>query len=653
MHTQGAADLAVRLQRTLAAQGVGDETSTEATLTNACALAMDEAVRVGTARTAPVAGPAAITIQGLPELKTGPEDADDVQFVLREVLGEGGMGRVTLAEQRSLRREVAVKVVRDEVAQAPSTNALLQEGLFTGYLEHPNIVPVHLLGRDPDGRPMLVMKRVEGVEWKKMLADPDHPRWGAVTTDRLRFGVDVLMQVCNALHFAHSRAIVHRDVKPENVMIGAFGEVYLLDWGIAVRTDQHRPASTSLCGSPAYMAPEMLDGAARVDARTDVYLLGATLHEVLTGRPRHRAASVIETLVQVHASEPVDYGPDVPAELASLCNRATARDPADRPPSAVAFKAELQAFLQHRGSVALSQRTAGHLAALEALLDAPQLDQQALTAVFSECRFGFRQALHEWPENAAAHAGLQRALELRIERALADRDESLATSLVAELPEPRPALAERLAALHREREDEVRSRARLRRLVFDMDVGISSRERARLALLIGVMVAPVTLTLGLLRRYAGWEIDYPVAIALSSASLVVLVAATIHWRRAVWLTTINRRLAATLVIGTAGMLMVRIVGAIAAVDIDFVFALDMFAVMLVALVAGAGIDRRLLPVAIIPAVGTVTGAACPYLIFEVQTVAGLATCLCIAWVWRHDTGPARHGASAEAEDLGL
>src|SRR6185503_17346084 len=144
--------------------------------------------------------------------------------------------------------------------------------------------------------------------------------------------VGILLQVLNAVRFAHSRGIIHRDVKPDNVMIGAFGEVYLLDWGIAVRPAETPGVVGPMVGTPRYLAPEMLDGALDdVGPHTDVYLLGATLHHILTGQPRHAGETLETVLAAAKESRPVHYAATVPAELAALCNAATAQDPKRRP----------------------------------------------------------------------------------------------------------------------------------------------------------------------------------------------------------------------------------------------------------------------------------------------------------------------------------
>ncbi|HJL20091.1 MAG TPA: MATE family efflux transporter, partial [Sandaracinaceae bacterium LLY-WYZ-13_1] len=145
-----------------------------------------------------------------------------------ETLGQGGMGKVVLASQRTLRRQVAVKLAH--VERSP---ALLHEGVITGMLEHPNIPPIHALGRDADGRVVLVMKRIEGVTWAEVLGDPEHPLRESSPlfggADELAGHLEIVTQLANALELAHERGVIHRDIKPENVMLGAFGEVYLID----------------------------------------------------------------------------------------------------------------------------------------------------------------------------------------------------------------------------------------------------------------------------------------------------------------------------------------------------------------------------------------------------------------------------------------
>jgi eukaryotic-like serine/threonine-protein kinase len=359
--------------------------------------------------------------------------APEADLELCGILGEGGMGRVFLAKQHSIGREVAVKTVRDD-APPEVRRAILYEGAITGRLEHPAIVPVHALGVDQAGRPAMVMKRIEGVAWNRLLEDPAHPGWEGwqgSPADRLPGHVEILVQVCNAVHFAHSRGIIHRDVKPDNVLIGRFGDVYVADWGIALHVDD--PTRRGICGTPGFMAPEMALGGV-VDARTDVYLLGATLHAVLTGRPRHEGDTAMTAISAAVASAPFKYPVDTPAELAELCNRACDPDPQRRPRSAQAFRDAVIAYTRHRDSSALSTEASERVVrceALAALQDPDAAEVQELDRLVTEVRFGIEQALRQWPDNPTAlrsKADIDRLLEERrartaeLERFAKDRD---------------------------------------------------------------------------------------------------------------------------------------------------------------------------------------------------------------------------------------
>jgi serine/threonine protein kinase len=218
-------------------------------------------------------------VAGLDETRTS-QFAEGL--ALGKTLGEGGMGLVRAATQRSLGRQVAVKTLKPDAKNDQATLRLLREAWVTGSLEHPNIVPVYDLGLGEDGAPVIVLKLIEGSPWSDVARAPaDHAE------DLLEKNLRIFLQVCNAVALAHSRGVIHRDLKLENVMVGRFGEVYLVDWGIAVSL---RPDPTGrlplaseakeMAGTPAYMAPEML-GSGVLTERTDVYLLGAILHELL------------------------------------------------------------------------------------------------------------------------------------------------------------------------------------------------------------------------------------------------------------------------------------------------------------------------------------------------------------------------------------
>lgn len=428
----------------------------------------------------------------LPRIALSPMDGEAVDLEIGETLGEGGMGRVLLARQRSLRREVALKVLRD-ASRAGDVAALVSEAMITGAIAHPNVVPIHALGIDGRGDPVLVMKRIDGVSLQALLARRDHPAWAAFAddgVDRLEAALEILMTVCNAAHFAHSVGVVHRDIKLENIMVGSFGEVYLVDWGIALRRAAGAAGEagpTAVAGTPSYMAPELLSGSAEcIDARTDVYLLGATLHAILTGRPRHRGKTIHEVLTAVRASRPFRYGPEVPTELAAICNQATAAAPAERFRSALELRRALGAFLRHKGSIALSDEASARLAAVA---DAAAERRHTL---LTEARFGFMSALREWPESAAARAGLEACLRRMIDHELARRDLEGARALHSELAAPDPEILARIATLAAELADAVAREERLRSLERERDLRIGGQ-----AQLVVVGVLPVVaITLG-------------------------------------------------------------------------------------------------------------------------------------------------------------
>jgi serine/threonine-protein kinase len=469
----------------------------------------------------------------------------------REVLGEGGMGRVLLARQRSLAREVAVKVIKPEARTAPVIDALVTEAVLTGALEHPNIIPVHALGRDAEGQPLLVMKRIEGVSWSALLRDPEHPAWQRLierSGDRLVASIEVLMSVCNAVHFAHSRGVIHRDIKPENVMLGAFGEVYLVDWGIATRPSLDR--AKTLVGTPSYMAPEMLDGdTSRVDARTDVYLLGATLHEVLTGKPRHEARTLYEAIVLAYESAPFAYGDAVAPELAALANECCAQEPSRRPESAEAVRHRLAEWLRHRGSIELARATHERARALGTITDRTAFDRLA-----TECRFGFVEALRQWADNQVAAEGLRDCLTAMIRAELASDNVVGARSLLDELAARGPldpsleAELAKVTARVRERESEAeRGRAALR----EMDESVGYRER------LAVLALMVLIAVGIM-AYIVSKGGFAAMTVKSSArfSMIVLAlmgTALLVFRKKLTANEFNRRVTAVVVVSTVAM----------------------------------------------------------------------------------------------------
>ncbi|HEY1955812.1 MAG TPA: protein kinase [Polyangiaceae bacterium] len=396
---------------------------------------------------------------------------------LHRTLGEGGMGIVHEGHQVTLDRRVAVKTLRGEHVSDENIEGLLGEAWLAGSLEHPNVVPIYDLGLDERGAPLLVMKRIEGDTWSDLLRDENAMKRHALEQDPLEFNLRVLIQVCNAVHYAHSRDVVHRDLKPDNVMIGHFGEVYVLDWGVAMRAGPVR----HVAGTIVYMAPEMLGGAGDVGARTDVYLLGAVLHELVTGKPPHDGANLQAMVSSVIVSAPkLEAG--VPEELAALVTECMQRDPALRPSSALEVRRALELFLEHRGALALATQAEQKLVQLEALLAAPEVEIERAYNVFGECRFGFRQALRVWPEADVARRGLRRAVSAMV-RFEAERGDARAAALVfADVEERDPELEALVDSARRRAESEAKQIEKLRELEKDLD----PREGRRLRLVSSV-----------------------------------------------------------------------------------------------------------------------------------------------------------------------
>src|SRR5580693_3901671 len=232
-----------------------------------------------------------------------PEDdrALGLRYSLGDKLGEGGMGVVHACRDRRIGRDVALKMVRAEhAARGDLVARFLREACVQGQLEHPAIVPVYDLGRDPEGNVYFTMKRVRGATFEQIFAALRDDDEYALRQFSRRKLLTAFASICQALHFAHARGVIHRDLKPGNVMLGDFGEVYLLDWGLAkLQSGMEPPALATgtaagggrsvhgaTMGTPGYMPPEQVRGEP-VDARSDVYALGALLFELLALEPLH------------------------------------------------------------------------------------------------------------------------------------------------------------------------------------------------------------------------------------------------------------------------------------------------------------------------------------------------------------------------------
>ncbi|MFO0600711.1 MAG: serine/threonine-protein kinase [Myxococcaceae bacterium] len=456
-------------------------------------------------------------------------------------LGAGGMGVVQLARQVALDRHVAVKTLKPALRAASDVEALLAEAWRTGRLEHPNILPVYSLSLDPQGLPVLVMKRIEGVTWGTLIRDPNlmaaHAQGRTPLDEHLR----ILQQVCNAVHFAHARGIIHRDLKPENVMVGAFGEVYLVDWGIACAPG---PA-VSLAGTPAYMAPEMLGSAGgQLTVRTDVYLLGAMLYEVLAGKAPHHATNPQELFEVVLRSNP-KIPDDAPEELATLVRACMSSDPLKRPESALDVRLRLEAFAQHQGSNALARQVEKRAAELKVLATSAHPDRRRVDELFSECRFGLQMSLAGWSGNQRARELLESVVATMVRFELEHGSARAAEVLLPELKEPGELPALVAAALEREKDKDLQV-LRLKSLEQQLDPRLGGRTRTLVALVVGVIWVIFPFLGHVIQVDPATEMVKSAPVALLSAVILTIVALRGR-RKAVLLTTLNRQLLRALI----------------------------------------------------------------------------------------------------------
>ena len=305
-------------------------------------------------------------------IESGPLNVklDPSRYVVEEMIARGGMGTIYRVLDRSLGRTVAMKVCsrspgsdREASAESSTSGArFIDEAQVTARLNHPGIVPVHELGASADDLAYFTMPLVDGSSLGDVYALARAGQQGWL----LSRVVAALIKVCQAVAHAHANGIVHRDLKPANVMVGSLGQVYVLDWGLAKTLDQ-APVQSAIrlriasedglvVGTPAYMPPEQAAGASEaIDARCDVYALGAMIYELLTGQPPYvPSGSRVDpqaVLARIHEGPPkpiLALDPRAPRELVAICERAMARNRAERYASAFELAEDLQAYLDHR-----------------------------------------------------------------------------------------------------------------------------------------------------------------------------------------------------------------------------------------------------------------------------------------------------------------
>ncbi len=368
------------------------------------------------------------------------------KYVIAGEIARGGMGVILRSVDRDIRRDVAMKILLTDQKDR-SRQRFVEEAQITGQLEHPNIVPVHDLGVDADGRLFFTMKLVKGKSLAQILDDQRTPAIAklihddpsAVPEHSLARMLNIYLAVLNAIAFAHDRGVIHRDLKPANLMVGDFGEVLVMDWGLAkvavgrsgsakqwthhhvratnlgqlaagkgvgrsqlVVPEPNRPLATDerlkvlvegfasqdaeidgklIEGTPAYMAPEQARGAlSDIDERSDIYSLGALLYEILTLSPPVRGRSVraiLEDVVAGRVLAPESRAPDrtIPPELSAIALKALARDKTDRYQSVLALRNDIELYLADRQVSAKEDST------WEALVKLMRRNQEVFTAI--------------------------------------------------------------------------------------------------------------------------------------------------------------------------------------------------------------------------------------------------------------------------------
>ena len=312
---------------------------------------------------------------------------EDLDYEMLRLLGEGGMATVHLARQVALGRDVALKRIHNSQSQSSSLrDEFLTEAVLTGKLEHPNIVPIYEVGRSASGDLFYSMKNIKGQPWDDSIGNLS-----------LGENLGILINVCDAIAFAHAEGVVHRDLKPANIMTGGFGEVLVLDWGLAVMIGTQGEVAASAAGTPAYMAPEMVNPPFLVGPYSDIYLLGGILYRIMTGNSPHGGSSTRDCLRAAAKNQICSYDESHAGELMDIALKAMHSDTDQRHQSVQAFQQAIKDYLSHSESIDLSSR-------------ADEDFQQGRVAGdytdFNRAIYGFEQAISMWDGNHRAAEGL-------------------------------------------------------------------------------------------------------------------------------------------------------------------------------------------------------------------------------------------------------
>mgnify|MGYP000745686697 CR=1 FL=1 len=605
-----------------------------------------------------------IQLSESPEISFGLHSSDErafdhMEFDLGDLLAQGGMGCVFEARQLPLQRDVVIKMLRTDKQSKTMETRLLHEARLTGLLEHPNIVPVHQLGLDEEGLPMLVMKRIEGVTWSEILKKKrDTPEALPENRRNLEWHIRILTQVCRAMEFAHSKRIIHRDLKPSNIMIGEFGEVYVLDWGIALGLDSevagHVPIPTKangLSGTPAYMAPEMLTvDETQLDERTDVYLLGAILYELMMGTPPHQADNVMALLGQICKERAFEFPPEYPAELTELCRCAMELYKEDRYQSVRDFRLALENYLTHRESYQLVHNATDLLHELEGHLSfvspsdtslpqnyvPPEDPNREITSLFWRCHFGFSQAIQVFPGNAEAQKGLQQLLTSMAKHELEQKDFKAAATLIKELRSPDEVLLQELRSLRDTQVQKMQDLEALKRIQFENSAEVSVELRRFLVITGGTLLTLTSLIVFALVRLGWYDLDHDGFMLNNCVALVFFVIVVYRNEEALLKNRYNWQLLILLVIATFVFIFMRLCYIQIDISIESGGMMDMVVLFSIFGAVAVFADLRILVGAVTYLLAALAIALWPkgYLLY--MAIGHAITTLIVANVWNFD-----------------
>ncbi len=506
-------------------------------------------------------------------------------FEMKERLGMGGMGEVRRARQPALQRDVAIKLVRSDAQTSQPSRILLREALVMGYLEHPNIVPIHVVGRDEGDELVVAMKRVEGIT----LADRVS---GGYRLQQLEENLELLIAVCNATEFAHQRGVLHLDIKPSNIMIGSFGEVYLVDWGTAVAWREDvpstipRPLNDGLIrGTPAYMAPEMVS-AAPSTPETDVFLLGGVLHAILAGHGPNVGDSA-EAVLECAFISPRRELPDaVPDELADILHKSLARRPSERYETAGALRDALTAYLKSRTAREMldsAKRTRANFTDLIAA-EAPKAQ---VYGAFGAARQLLVDAQHAAPDPSYARAELQVLIETMCDWELANNNPAGAEALLHDLPQLNPQLRERIRLAS---EANLAERVELVELRRQIDPRVANNQKIAMWLAIAGVIGVIYVTPAAL----GYSPVPSEALVGHVGYLIALLIVTLGLRSRLMDTRVNREVVGLVWVLSLFGLFGRIAAYFGSIELGVAIGFDLALVATMGAFGAWIIDRRVL-----------------------------------------------------------